>query len=192
MLPEWIIKILESMGVPGAIIFVLMLSIGGLVAVIKSMQKKADKIYGYRLTERDTLKDALNSTSKVLSDMLRATEDRNDLTHEQAELIAKQSAAFELLKVTILAQYENIKDNNMVVAQAVASMAEAIRSVTTIVQDNRHIAAAHVNDVKALVIAATNEIKDAVRASSQAQISDVRNLLGADLTIVQRRRKSPP
>jgi phosphatidylserine/phosphatidylglycerophosphate/cardiolipin synthase-like enzyme len=180
---EYLIKLLEGMGVPGGIIFVLMSTVTVLATVIRRMQTRADKIYGYRLAERDTLNKAMTDTAKVLGDMLRATEERNDLTEEQADLISKQSAAFELLKVTLIAHHETSKDHYHTVAQAISAMAEAIRVLTAMVQDNRHFMASNLT-------AATKEIIDAVRAASQAQIIDVRNQLGAG-TIVMRRRKSP-
>jgi len=179
MLPEWLHKILADLGLPGAIIFVLLLTVIGLVAYIKSMQAKADKVYGYRLTERDTLNTALTNTAKVLADMLEATEDRNDLTQEQAELIQKQAMAFELLKATILAQYDNIKEYNSAASQAVQAMAAAIRTLTEIVRENKHALSSQIERVG-------NEIKEAVRAASKTQVDDVRGLLGAELTVVRR------
>lgn len=187
MLPEWILKILEGMGVHGAIIFVLLTTIGGLVAYIRSMQKRADKIYGYRLAERDTLNKAMTDSAGVLADLLKAQEDRNDLTEEQAELISKMSTAFELLKVTILAQYDNIREHNHAAAQAVTSMADAIRALTAIVVENRTIAANHVQDVKSMLQVALFDISKSIRESSQTQIVEMRSLLGT-VTTVHRKR----
>lgn len=186
MFPEWIVRILESKGLEGAIIFVLLMTIGGLVAYVRSMQKRADKIYGYRLAERDTLNKAMTDSAGVLADLLRAQEDRNDLTEEQADLIAKMSVAFELLKVTILAQYDNIREHNHAAAQAVTSMADAIRALTGIVQENRTIAANHVQDVRGLLQAGLADVSRAIRESSQSQLVEMRSLLGG-VTIVHRK-----
>jgi len=185
-MPEWITHLLKEMGVPGGIIFVLMSVVGIESEIIRRLIAHASKVYGYRLTERDTLNKALTDTAKVLADMLEATKDRNDLTEDQAELIAKQSAAFELLKVTILAQYENIKDNNHVVAQSVSAMAEAIRSLSAMVVDNRNTTAHQVTELKAAVANATAEIREAVRVANQAQIVEIRTILGAEITVVRR------
>jgi hypothetical protein len=189
MLPDWIVKILESMGIAGAIIFILLTTVVALVLYIKSMQARADKIYGYRLAERDNLNKALTDSSKVLEDVLRATEDRNELTAEQAELLVKQSQAFELLKVTILSQYDNIRDHHQTNAQVVSAMSEAVRVLSSMVVENRTIAQGHVNDVKALMQNELAAVRESIRRTSQAQIAEMRDLLG-QVTVV-RRRKSP-
>lgn len=192
MMPDWIVKILEKMEVPGAIIFVLLLTVGALIAYIRSMQAKADKVYGYRLQERDTLNKTLSDTAKVLEDMLKGTEDRNDLTEEQARLIEKQSQAFELLKVTILAQYENIRDHNSAAYQAVTAMAEAIRTLTSIVTENRTIAHGHVQNVQGTLSDVKNEMVKAIREASDAQIKEMRTLLGNVTRIEHRRKRTTP
>jgi len=188
MLPAWIEKTLEGMGVAGGIIFVLLATVAGLVAYVRSLQAKADKVYGYRLQERDTLNKALTDAASAIAEMLEATEDRNDLTEEQAKLIEKQSQAFELLKVTILAQYDNIRDHNSASAQAVMSLAEAVRTLTMMLTENRQIAAGHVNDVNRQLAVLSGELTRAISSASQAQIIELRSLLSST-TIVQRRRK---
>lgn len=187
MIPGWAEKILEGMGFPGLVIFFLASALIAAVIYIKQMQAKADKIYGYRLQERDTLNKALTDTAKVLDDLLKTTEDRNDLTEEQAELIAKQAHALELLKVTVVAQYENIKEHNGTASQAVASMADAIRALTTIVMENRTIAMEHVGGVKKAINDMSSDVQKAMAVHSQAQIKELRRLLG-DATITRRRR----
>jgi len=187
MFPDWIIKILDNMGVAGASIFVLMVPVVALVAYIKSMQSRADRIYGYRLQERDTLNKALTDSAAVLRDMLRVTEERNDLTEEQAKLIERQSQAFELLKVTVLAQYESIRDHNGTTTQVVGAMAEAIRSLTAIAMENRTIALGQVQSVQKTIDELSLSLRETIRQSSQAQIVEMRNLLG-DSTVVKRRR----
>lgn len=189
MLPTWIEKILESMGLAGAIIFVLLLTISGLLAYVRSLHIKADKVYGYRLTERDTLNKALTDTAKVLEDVLQQVEERNELTAEQADLIAKQSAAFELLKVTILAQYDNIRDHNSATAGAVTAMAEAIRTLSTMVIENRSIAQTQVTSVNGSLNSLQNEVVKAVRDCSAEQIKEMRLLLGNVARAARRRKK---
>jgi hypothetical protein len=187
MFPDWIVKILESMGVAGAIIFVLLTTVVALVAYIRSMQARADKIYGYRLTERDTLNKALTDSSAVLRDILKVTEERNDLTEEQARLLERQSQAFELLKVTMLSQYETIRDHNAASTQVIAATAEAIRSLHSIVVENRGITLTHVVAVQKTIDDLSNVLKEAIRVAGQSQIVEMRLLLG-DTTTVKRRR----
>jgi hypothetical protein len=189
MFPEWIVKILEGMGVAGAIIFVLLTTVVALVGYIRSMQARADKIYGYRLQERDTLNKALTDNAEILKDMLRVTEERNDLTEEQAKLIERQSQAFELLKVTVLAQYESIRDHNSSSTQAVTAMSEAIRTVAAMLGENRTITLGHVQMVQKTIDEMSSGVKEGIRAASQSQIVEMRNLLG-NVTTVTRRRKT--
>lgn len=189
MVPEWIVKILEGMGIAGAIIFVLLATVAGLVAYVKTLQGKADKVYGYRLAERDTLNKVLGDTAKVIEGIIRANEDRNDLTEEQALLLREQAHAFELLKTTVLAQYDNIKDHNTATALTIASMAEAIRTLTAMILENRTIATAHVLDVKAILNETQSSIKKAVTDASQAQMVEMRSLLGGVTMVARKQRR---
>lgn len=186
MIPEWIVKILESRGLEGATIFVLLAALVAAVTYIRTLQAKADKVYGYRLAERDTLNKALSDTAKVLADMLKVTEERNDLTEEQAKLIEKQSLAFELLKVTIIAQYDTIKDHNAASSMAVSSMADALRVLTSMVVENRMIAQGHVAAVNTAIGELSLALRNAIQASAQAQVVEMRNLLGG-VTVVARK-----
>lgn len=180
---------LKGLGLPGAIIIVLMAVAITLGGVIFAMWKHSNKVYGYRLQERDTLNKALTDSSKVLADMQQATEERNDLTQDQADLLNKQSAAFEVLKVTILAQYDTIKSNDLVVAQTVTAMAEAIRVLTSIVTSQGQTLANHVQELKNAITAACGESKAHSTTSANAVIAELRRLL-ADTTIVRRRKIS--
>jgi hypothetical protein len=191
MFPEWAIKILAASGLAGVVIFLETLAIGALVAYIKSLQTKADKVYGFRLAERDTLNETLSNVANVLRDVLKATDERNDITAEQAELIVKQAQAFELLKITILAQYDNIHDYNKATAQAVASMAESIRTLSSMVLENRTIATAHVQAVQAVIQDLRNEMVKAVRDTADGTVKEMRSLLGNVTRIEHRRKKSP-
>lgn len=190
MFPEWIGRILESLGLPGAIIFVLLLTIAALVAYVKSMQAKADKVYGYRLGERDTLTKTLSDTAQVLQGVLEATDERNEITEEQADLIAKQAQAFELLKVTILAQYDNIRDHNTAAAMAVTAMADAIRQLSSMVVENRAISTTHVTNVQGSMNDLKTELVKAVRDAGDATVRELRTLLGG-VTRIEHRKKSP-
>ena len=188
-MPHWISVLLEGGGLWGAIVFVLLTVITGLVAYIKTLHTKADKVYGYRLAERDTLNKTLSDTAKVLGDMLRVTEDRNELTEEQAKLIEKQAQAFELLKVTIIAQYDTIKDHNQASAMAVGAMADAIRQLSAMVVENRTIAQGHVQAVNSAIGELSLALRNTIQASSQAQINEMRNLLGLVTIVARKPRK---
>jgi ABC-type multidrug transport system fused ATPase/permease subunit len=191
ILPDWIEKILIGMGVAGAVIFILMVVIVFLVGKIVSMQKQADKIYGFRLQERDRYNETVTGATTVLRDMLKSQEERNELIEEQAKLIERQSQGFEILKITVLAQYDTIRDHNGVMAATIGSMAEAIRTLTMMVAENRQIAAGHVNDVNRAINDLSQNLRGAMTTSTQAHLVELRSLLSSG-TVVQRRRKSPP
>lgn len=188
MIPEWIVKILETGGVWGAIVFVLLSTVIAETLYIRSMQARADKVYGYRLAERDTLNKVLTDTAKVIEGIIKANEERNDLTEEQALLLREQAHAFELLKTTVLAQYDNIKDHNTAMALTIGAMAEAIRTLNSMLLENRTIATAHVLDVKGILAASEKAIKDAIASASQSQLVEMRSLLGGK-TIIERKRR---
>lgn len=188
MLPEWITAILKDMGLAGAIIFVLLMAVAGLVAYVKSMQAKADKVYGYRLAERDTLNKALTDAAQVLKDMLEATKDRNDLTEDQAALISKQVYAFELLKASVVGQYESIREHQTAAVAMVTTMADSIRQLTLVVQNNRNDGGLLLGQLMNKLDAMENGIKAAVGNGAQNVIADIRQQLGNELTIVKRKR----
>lgn len=191
MIPEWIVRILEGMGIAGAIIFVLLVTVLGLIAYVRSLHAKADQIYGFRLQERDNLMKTINDTAQVLNGVTAATEDRNELTAEQAELITKQAQAFEILKVTILSQYDNIHEHSRASVVAVTAMAESIRALTTIVIENRTIAQGHVQSVQLQLNEMKTELIKVTRDTGDSTKAEMRALLGNITRIEHRRRKSP-
>jgi hypothetical protein len=189
-MPEWVIEILKGLGGAGAVIFVLMLTVTGLVAYVKSLHAKADKVYGYRLAERDTYNKTLTDTAKVLEGIIRVSEERNQINEEQADLILKQSHALDLLKTSVVSQYDNIRDHNSASSQTVGALAEAVRSLTMMVAENRNIAQAHVNAVNKSIGEMGTDVSKAITTASQSQMVEMRSLLG-HVTTIHRRRKSP-
>ena len=194
--PE-VAEALKGMGVSGAIISVLMFVIATLSSVIAVMYKQANKVYGYRLAERDVLNKALTDASKVLGDLLDDIEDRNDLTEKQAALLSQMSSSFEMLKVTIIAQFEAVKENHVTamdthrtVAQAVAAMAESIRVMHAMILENRITVAGQVDSVKTMLqdgrSKATEEIRQEIRGQTQSILIELRKILG-DGTVVKKR-----
>jgi hypothetical protein len=183
---------LKSLGLSGAIILVLMFVVSILSTAIALMWRNSNKVYGYRLAERDTLNKALTETSTVLQEMLHATEERNDITTEQAELIAKQSSAFELLKVTILAQYDTLKSNHSTTTQTVSAMAEAMRTLHSLIGENRNHYGLQMEAVRAAIQNANHEMRNELGHGNQGLITELRRLIGEDITVVKRRKQSPP
>jgi hypothetical protein len=173
-------KALEGMGVAGAIISVLISVIVAQAGVIVAQWKHSNKVYGYRLAERDTLNKTLSDSTAALHGMLRGLEERNDITEDQAELIQKQSAAFEILRIMLLAQYENTEQSVGRLSQAVSAQAEAIRTINAMMVDSKYATGTHIT-----------EIKQAIVSANQGLVTELRNLIGNETTIVTRRRKTP-
>lgn len=189
-MPEWIGALLKELGLPGAIIFVLMGVITIESEIIRRLIAHANKVYGFRLAERDTLNKALTDSAKVLADMLEATRDRNDITEELGDLIAKQTAAFELLRVTIANQYENIRQNNADASLAVGSMSESIRALAALVTDGKNAGVLQTSDVKSTVDRIVSDVKEFVRVANMSQIAEIRNIMGVEVTVVKRRGRT--
>jgi hypothetical protein len=121
---------LHNLGLPGAIIIVLMFVVGVLGGVIALMYRHANKVYGYRLAERDTLNTALRDSKEALASMRTAMEERNRITDELADVIEKQSVAFESVHERIKTHYEFIKDDHNRLQMVVSSMSEALRNIS--------------------------------------------------------------
>lgn len=129
---------LKGQGLAGAIIIVLMSVIGLMGTAIALMWRHSNKVYGYRLAERDTLNTALNESKTAVASMLAATKERNEITDEMADVIAKQSASFDMLTERIRSHYERLVDDNSRLNMVVTSISEAMRQTVGISTDTRN------------------------------------------------------
>lgn len=129
---------LKGQGLAGAIIIVLMGVITLMGSAIALMWRHSNKVYGYRLAERDTLNNALNESKNAIASMLSATKERNEITDELADVIAKQAAIFEQLSDRIRLHYERLVDDNSRLNMVVTSISEAMRQVVGITSDARN------------------------------------------------------
>lgn len=178
-LPEFVLKALAEMGVPGAIIFVLLSVIGAMGTIIVAQWKHSNKVYGYRLTERDTLNKALNDSTSALHDMLKVQEERNEITEDQAELISKQTAAFEILRIMLLAQYENTEKNVGRLSQAVEAISNSLRTINTMMLEEKGATSNRMT-----------ELKQAMVSNNQSLVVELRSLIGNGTTIVRRNKST--
>jgi Cu/Ag efflux pump CusA len=135
--------VLKSLGLPGAIIIVLMFVISMLTTAIIFMQKHANKVYGYRLRERDVLNKALSDSTVVLQQMVRASEERNEVTEGLADVTRKQAVAFDQVNERIKVHYEVMKDDLSRLAQVATAIAEAVRNINGICDALRRDAEDH-------------------------------------------------
>jgi ABC-type phosphate transport system auxiliary subunit len=128
-------KTLLGMGVEGAIITVLMFVVSLLAGVIVIQWKQANKIYGFRLSERDTLNKALTDSTTSLRDMFKAAEERNEIVDNLSDVIEKQAAAFDAVAERVRLQYEVMRDDQKAVSQIVSALSESVRTVSSKVEE---------------------------------------------------------
>src|SRR3954471_23995277 len=107
---EFVASTLKEMGAAGAAISVLLTAIGGLVTAVVFQYKQGNKVYGYRLAERDTLNKALTDNTAAIHAMTRTAEERNKATQELADAIEKMASAFERLNDRLAMQHDVQKD----------------------------------------------------------------------------------
>ena len=183
-IPAWILKILQGMGLTGAIIALLLMALGGAISSIALLLRHAAKVYKYRLEERDRLLEALNKSSGVLADLLEVTKDRNEIVQEQANLIKAQSTAFEILRVTIIGQFESIKqnhnistDNHKAVASSVAAIADALRVVNQMTVDNRIAGSDNFSSMRQLLQDMRTSLHDGINVKHEALLTEFRTRL---------------
>jgi hypothetical protein len=115
-------------GLPGSIIGTLMGVIVILAGVIVWMQRRADKVYGYRLTERDTLKDALHESATAADAQASATKERNLVLAELSSTIQEQTNAMTLLVERLTMQHGHLVQDQGKTEAVITSIAEAMRN----------------------------------------------------------------
>jgi hypothetical protein len=135
---EFVNSTLKEMGVAGAAISVLLTAVSGLVAAVVFQWRQANKVYGFRLAERDTLNKALTDNTAAINAMVRATEERNRVTQELAAAIAKQATAFERVNDRLEFYHEDNREKLTDIRKVIEVMSEAVRVNTGMVTDVRN------------------------------------------------------
>lgn len=194
MIPEWITRILQGMGVEGAVIWTLSTLLLASLSANAAQWRHSMKVYGYRLSERDTLNKALTEASSVLSEMLKVTEERNEISNEHADLLGKQSHAFEILRITITSQFDTVKTNHTTstdtartVAQTITAMSESIRTLNNMVMESRIVVTDQMNSIKSMIESSRQSILAEIGKANASNIVEMRHLMG-ESTIIQRRK----
>jgi hypothetical protein len=116
-------------GIHGTIIAVLMSVVGILSGVIVWMQRRADKIYGFRLAERDTANEALNAAAAAQQAQAAASRERNELQEELAETIQALTASITLFIERSTIQHTHMTADQEKQAKVIESISEAMRNV---------------------------------------------------------------
>lgn len=147
--PELVAGTLEKMGQAGAAISILMTTISALATAVVVQYRQGNKVYGYRLAERDTMNKALTDSSAAINAFTKEAEERNRVIEELADSLGKQASALnhliELLKMHHDAMKDEVKDQT----KTIGSLADAIRVNTGMVTDARNAATEAKNAVLA-------------------------------------------
>jgi len=129
--------VLQTMGVAGAIISVLMGVVAVLSTVIVFQYKHAMKVYGFRLSERDVLNAALTSSTSAIKENAELVEQRNKALVELSVAMRELSGSLEQLRDRVSLQYEFLTREMDRQAQVVSAVAEANRVLSSMTADNR-------------------------------------------------------
>lgn len=135
---ELVNRALEGMGPAGAAISVLLTFITVLGTAVGIQWRQANKVYGYRLAERDTLNKALTDSTTAINSMIKATDERNRVTDELADAIGSQASAFDRLNDRQQMQHEVLKDEVQRQGMVISAASEATRINTGILTDIRN------------------------------------------------------
>lgn len=135
---EFLASTLKDMGAAGAAISVLLTAVSALVAANVFQYKHGNKVYGYRLAERDTLNAALASSTTSRDKHTKATEDLKDAIEDLADAYKAQAAAFDRLTDRQEMQHETLVNEIQRHGMVISSVAEAMRTLNGSVTEVRN------------------------------------------------------
>lgn len=168
---------LHGMGIQGAIISVLMGTITLLAGVIVIQYKHNNKVYGYRLRERDTLNKALTDSTNAQLALMKAVEEYGDITSSLSGVVERQSVAFNSLSERVKTQYDVIKDENSRILIVIDAISASLRVIS-----------GQMTDLQRLFPNSVGEVKNFVSEHSQKVITEVSKVVGNGLNTIARRR----
>nr|DAH82758.1 MAG TPA: ATP synthase [Caudoviricetes sp.] len=135
-MPDWIIATLKGMGVPGAIIFVLLNTIAVMGIVIKVLWKKYTDLNDERRIERAAFLEAMAKKSASDLELARSHEERNDIEAELGEAFKAQAGAFDRVNDRVELFHEDNRDKLKDIRIVVESLAEGFRTLASAVAAN--------------------------------------------------------
>jgi len=100
--------------------------------VIAYMYRQANKVYTYRLAERDTLNAALTASTTALKEAVEEQKEQRDIIEELTGLISKQGNAFEQLTERVRLQYDGLKEDNVRLGIVTSAIADAMRQAVAL------------------------------------------------------------
>lgn len=177
-------EVLQSMGVAGAIITVLMSAVGALSTAIILMYRKANDVNAARLKERDLLTSTLIDSNNTMRGMLEAMQERNDVTDQLAQAISNQSSQAHLSSERVKMQYDVMREDHARMAVVVGSLAEAVRTISQTTVETRN-ALPHIG----------GEVRTIIAANLASFLQDVRSIvqrIGQDVSDEIRRNRQWP
>lgn len=140
----------ELGGAASTFIGMMATAIVGLASAVGIQWKHASKVYGYRLAERDTLRDALNAATKAQEASTRSADERNRVIGELADAMRELATTFEKLHERLGMQHENNRDHSRDQQRlmddqikAIGALADAVRVNTGMVTDIRNHLSKH-------------------------------------------------
>jgi F0F1-type ATP synthase membrane subunit b/b' len=140
----------ELGGAASAFIGMMGTAVVALASAVGFQWKQANKVYGYRLKERDDLRDALNAATKSQEAATRSAEERNRVTQELAEAMRELANSIENLQQRLAMQHEHARDQSREQARsiddnvkAIGGLADALRVNTGVVTDIRNHLSKH-------------------------------------------------
>jgi len=168
---------LQGMGIEGAIISVLMGTITLLSTVIVVQYKHNNKVYGYRLAERDTLTKALSESTSAQLSLMKATEEYSDITSNLSLVIERQSVSFASLNERIKTQYDVLKDENARMSLVIDAMGSSLRTLS-----------AQVTDIQRMIPNCVGDVKNFVGDANRTLLVELSKVVGNGLNTIARRR----
>lgn len=99
---------LKDLGPSGAFISMMATAVAGLSAAVGIQWRQANKVYGYRLAERDTLNKALTDSTGAMIAATRAIQELKEVTERLADAIERQANAFERVNDRAEMQHANL------------------------------------------------------------------------------------
>jgi predicted house-cleaning noncanonical NTP pyrophosphatase (MazG superfamily) len=136
--PEIVTDALGGMGFTGAVISVLLTTIGALGTVVVLMFRMLMRQAAERTTESAAVVTLVERNNSVVSKLAESTEERNRVTEALADAIKAQAGAFEMLTQRIDFYHEGNTEKLKDLREVVSAQADAVRVHTGVVMEVRN------------------------------------------------------